>query len=54
MPSSATSSPAPSASTGSDPLGILMWDAYTLVVLLTWEDLAAGRFDRTRAVLARS
>ncbi len=34
-------------------LGLNMWDAYTFLVLIRWEDLRAGRFDRTHAQLAR-
>lgn len=34
-------------------IGLNMWDAYTFVVLIQWEDLLNKRFDRTRAQLAR-
>lgn len=34
-------------------IGLNMWDAYTFVVLIRWEDLLVKRFDRTQAHLAR-
>jgi uncharacterized protein YwqG len=34
-------------------IGLCMWDAYTFVVLIRWEDLLGKRFDRTQAHLAR-
>lgn len=34
-------------------IGLNMWDAYTFVVLIRWEDLLGKRFDRTQAHLAR-
>ena len=34
-------------------LGLNMWDAYTFLALIRWDDLAEGRFDRTHAQLAR-
>ncbi|MCW8139329.1 MAG: DUF1963 domain-containing protein [Planctomycetota bacterium] len=34
-------------------IGLNMWDAYTFVVLIRWEDLLGKKFDRTQAHLAR-
>jgi hypothetical protein len=34
-------------------IGLCLWDAYTFQVLIRWDDLRAGRFDRTYACLSR-
>ena len=35
-------------------VGLCMWDYYSFLVLIPWEDLAAGRWDRTHGMLART
>jgi hypothetical protein len=35
-------------------VNLCMWDYYAFLVLVPWEDLAAGRWDRTHGTLART